>query len=60
MIVSARFFAPVPSALAAERPTFELPVWLGVPLIKPVLVFSERPAGRLVAPYSVGELVATI
>ena len=51
---------PVPPALVALIVTEEVPVAVGVPEISPVLVFTESPAGRLLAPKLVGELVAVI
>ena len=51
---------PVPPALVALIVTEEVPAAVGVPEITPVLVFTESPAGRLLAPKLVGELVAVI
>ena len=40
---------PVPLALVAETMTFEVPLTVGVPDIKPVVVLTESPAGKPVA-----------
>ncbi len=51
---------PVPPVLVALKVTEELPAAVGVPLIKPVAVLIERPAGKFVAPKLVALLVAVI
>ena len=51
---------PVPPLLVAERVTVEFPAAAGVPEIRPVEVFTERPEGKPVAPKLVGVLVAVI
>lgn len=48
----------VPSALVAEMVTLVAADVVGVPLMIPVAVSTDRPAGRAVAPNEVGELVA--
>jgi hypothetical protein len=58
-MVIASVAVPVPDALVALIETFELPVAVGVPEIRPVEL-TVRPAGRPVAPKLVGELVAVI
>ena len=50
----------VPSTFVAVRVTLEPPAVVGVPLITPVLVLSDRPAGRFVAVKADGALVAVI
>ncbi len=37
---------PAPLALLAPRVTVKSPAWLGVPLIRPVLMFTLRPVGN--------------
>ena len=51
---------PVPAPLVALRDMVEVPVPVGVPEIKPLVVLTESPAGRPVAPKLVGVLVAVI
>jgi hypothetical protein len=51
---------PVPLAFVALRVTEEVPAVVGVPLMSPVVVLTERPAGSPVASYEVGLLVAVI
>jgi hypothetical protein len=41
---------PVPAPLVAEMPELTAPDADGVPEMTPVAVFTERPAGRFVAP----------
>ena len=41
---------PVPALLRALSVTEEVPVAVGVPEIRPVVVFTESPAGKPVAP----------
>ena len=50
LIVRARVAVPVPPALVAPMVTLKLPVAVGVPVMAPVVVFTESPAGRPVAP----------
>ena len=38
---------PVPPAFVAPMVTVVLPVWLGVPLITPVELLSDRPVGSV-------------
>ena len=59
-MVSASVAVPVPEALVAERVTVELPDAEGVPEMRPLAVFTPRPAGRPVAAKDVGVLVAAI
>ena len=49
LIVKVSVWLPVPPALVALMVTVYVPAVVGVPEIKPVLVFTDRPAGRLVA-----------
>ena len=51
---------PVPVAFVAERDTFEVPATVGVPVIAPVVVLTDNPAGRTDALNVVGELLAVI
>ena len=60
LIVKVRVAVPVPPLLVAVRVTFETPAVVGVPVIKPVPEFTERPAGSPVALRLVGLLVAVI
>jgi hypothetical protein len=57
-IVSVRAAVPVPVLLVALKLTFEVPATVGLPEIKPVVVFTVRPVGRPEAPKLVGELLA--
>ena len=50
LMVSVRVAVPVPPALVALSVTVEVPVAVGVPEIKPVLLLTESPAGNPVAP----------
>ena len=50
LIVKVRVAAPVPALLVALKVTVETPTAVGVPVIKPVLGLTERPAGNPVAP----------
>ena len=59
-MVKVREALPVPAVLVALRVTVEVPAAVGVPEIKPVAVFIDRPAGKPVAPKLVGVLVAVI
>lgn len=59
-IVSARAEVPVPVLLVALKLIFEVPATVGLPDIKPVVVFTARPAGKPDAPKLVGELLAVI
>jgi hypothetical protein len=59
-IVSGRAALPVPPALVALRVTVEVAAAVGVPEISPVAVLIDKPAGKPVALYLVGVLVATI
>ena len=51
---------PVPPLLEALRVTLKVPAAVGVPEIKPEVVFTERPLGSPDAPKTVGELLAVI
>ena len=51
---------PVPPALVALMVTLYVPAVVGVPEIKPVVVFTLKPAGRPLALKLVGLLVAVI
>jgi hypothetical protein len=51
---------PAPPLLVALNVTLEVPAAVGVPEIKPEVVFTVRPEGNPVAPKLVGELVAEI
>ena len=51
---------PVPALLVALNVTAEVPGAVGVPEIKPVAAFTDKPAGSPAAPKLVGELVAVI
>jgi len=53
--VSVRVAFPVPALFVALSVIVETPPLVGVPEIKPVVVFTERPVGRPVAPKLVGE-----
>ena len=52
--------APVPALLIALSDTVEVPAPVGVPEISPLVVLTDNPAGRPVAPKLVGVLVAVI
>ena len=41
---------PVPVELVADKLTVDVPAAVGVPEMRPVEVFTERPEGRPVAP----------
>jgi hypothetical protein len=60
VIVSERIAVPVPVALIAPRVTFEVPVAVGVPVMRPVDVLIDRPAGSPETLKLVGVLVAVI
>lgn len=49
-----------PAALVAFSETSNVPEAVGVPEIRPVVVFVDKPAGNPVAAYEVGEWVAVI
>ncbi len=49
LIVKVSVWLPVPPALVALIVTLYVPAVVGVPEIKPVLVFTDRPAGSPVA-----------
>ena len=59
-IVSTKVREPAPLALVALIETFEVAAAVGVPLITPVEVFTDNPAGKPAALKLVGELVAVI
>jgi hypothetical protein len=50
LIVMTSVALPVPPALVALIVTLYVPAVVGVPEIKPVLVFTVKPAGNPVAP----------
>jgi hypothetical protein len=56
--VRVRAAVPVPPALVALSVTLELPIALGVPVMRPVAAAILRPAGKPVAPKLVGALLA--
>jgi hypothetical protein len=58
--VSVSVAVPVPALFVALSVMVETPPAVGVPEIRPVVVFTVRPAGRLVAPKLVGVLLAVI
>ena len=49
LTVRVRVAEPVPTAFVALMVTMKVPNTVGVPLTTPVLVFTDRPAGRPVA-----------
>jgi len=49
LTVSARFAEPVPFALVAPKVTVDTPAVVGVPVIFPVEVLMDKPAGNPVA-----------
>jgi len=59
-IVKVSSALPVPPPLVALRFTPNVPAAVGVPEIKPEVIFTPRPAGNPDAPKLVGELVAVI
>lgn len=59
-IASFRTPVPVPPEFVALMFILKFPDTVGVPEMSPVLVFTESPAGRLVAPKLVGVFVAVI
>jgi hypothetical protein len=58
--VSVRVAVPVPAVFVALSVIVETPPAVGVPEIRPVVVFTVRPAGSPVAPKLVGLLLAVI
>jgi hypothetical protein len=58
--VKVRGALPVPPLLVALNVTLELPAPVGVPEIKPEVVFTARPLGKTDVLKLVGELVAVI
>jgi hypothetical protein len=60
VIVKTTTAVPVPPALVAPIVTFEVPLAVGVPLMRPVDVLALRPAGRPVALKLVGVLLPAI
>ena len=60
LIVKVNVVVPVPPELVALIVTVYVPAVVGVPEIKPELVFTDRPAGSPVALKLVGLLVAVI
>jgi hypothetical protein len=50
VMFTVRVAVPVPPALVALSVTVEVPVDAGVPEIKPVPAFADKPAGSPVAP----------
>ena len=59
-IVITRVALPVPAELVAPIVTLVVPTVVGVPLITPVEVLTERPAGSPEALKLVGELEAAM
>ena len=51
---------PVPVVLVAERLALVVPAAVGVPEMRPVVVFTDNPPGRLAAANEVGEFEAVI
>ena len=49
-MVSVRVAVPVPPALVALSEIVEVPAAVGVPEIRPLVVFTVRPEGSPVAP----------
>jgi hypothetical protein len=60
VIVRLNVALPVPVEFVALMVTCDVPVAVGVPVIKPFDVFTDKPAGSPVAPKLVGLLVAVI
>ena len=60
LIVSVRVAVPVPPALVALSEIVEVPAAVGVPEIRPLVVFTDRPDGNPVALKPVGEFEAVI
>ena len=60
LTVNVKFFVPVPPALEALSATTKEPEEVGVPVIAPEVELTDRPAGKLVALYEVGLLLAVI
>jgi len=60
LTVNRNVAVPVPALLVALSVTFELPMVVGLPEIRPVAAFTTSPAGRPVAPKLMGLLVAVI
>ncbi len=50
---------PAPPALAALNTAVKLPATVGVPVTSPVAALSTSPAGKPLAVYEVGALLAT-
>ena len=48
-MVRVKVALPVPLVLVAPNVTVEVPAELGVPEIKPVVVLTDKPAGKPVA-----------
>ena len=60
LIVKTSVSEPVPKALVALSVTLETPAALGVPVIRPVTVLTDNPAGKPTALKELGVLVAVI
>ena len=60
LMVSVSVVVPVPPALVALSEMVEVPVAVGVPEIKPLVVLTVSPEGSPVALKLVGELEAVI
>ena len=58
--VSTKVAVPDPAALVAPIVTLVVPVAVGVPVIRPVVVLTDSPAGSPVALKLVGVLLAAI
>ena len=50
LMVNVRVAVPVPLLLAALNVTVDVPAAAGVPEINPVAVFTDKPAGKPLAP----------
>ena len=60
LIVKVSVAVPVPPLFVARSVTLDAPAAVGVPVIKPVVVLTESPAGNPVALKPVGLFVAVI
>jgi hypothetical protein len=59
-MVSVRVAVPDPAAFVALTVTVDVPAAVGVPEMRPVPLFTDRPVGNPVAPKPVGAFVAVI
>ena len=60
VMLMASVAVPVPAVLFAERVAFVVPAAVGVPEIRPVVLLTKSPVGRLAAANEVGEFDAVI